>query len=101
MAFGRWFGLPTPSLRAKRSNPACRAKREAGLLRRCAPRNDEKSGRCLVPKIRFDRAVDLDGKRIAIAVLGRAGCDAHPALADAIFLDVGFLDALEADTDVA
>ena len=31
----------TPSLRAKRSNPACFAvTKKAGLLRRCAPRND-------------------------------------------------------------
>jgi hypothetical protein len=29
-----------PSLRAQRSNPACGAKKEAGLPRRCAPRTD-------------------------------------------------------------
>ena len=41
----------------------------------------------------------LDGQRIAKAVLGVAGGHAHPALADAIFLDIGLLDALEADAD--
>src|SRR3984893_11163811 len=38
---------------------------------------------------------------MAVAILGVAGGDSHPALADAIFLDVGLLDALEADADVA
>src|SRR6516162_9888611 len=55
----------------------------------------------LVPKIRLDRAVHLDGQRVAVAVLGVAGGDAHPALANAIFLDIGLLDALEADADIA
>jgi hypothetical protein len=32
-----------PSLRAKRSNPAFLRNKEAGLLRRFAPRNDEKA----------------------------------------------------------
>src|SRR5436190_20571315 len=59
------------------------------------------SGRRLVAEIRFDRAVHLDRQRVAVAVLGVAGGDAHPALADAIFLDVGFLDALETNADVA
>src|ERR1700733_8825764 len=55
----------------------------------------------LIPEIRFDRAVHLDGQGIAVAVLGIAGGDANPALADAIFLDIVLLDALEADADVA
>src|SRR6185437_9654911 len=55
----------------------------------------------LIPKIRLDRAVHLDGQRIAVAILGIARRHAHPALADAIFLDIGFLDALEANADVA
>ena len=38
---------------------------------------------------------------MAVAILGVAGGDADPALADAVFLDVGLLDALEADADVA
>src|SRR3954463_14837182 len=59
------------------------------------------SGRLFVPEIRLDRAVHLDCQLIAVAVLGGAGGHADPALADAIFLDVGLLDALEADADVA
>src|SRR6185312_4553334 len=59
------------------------------------------SGRLLIPKIRLDRAVHLDRQRIAETVLGIACGHAHPALADAIFLDIGLLDALEADAHVA
>src|SRR3954465_8214004 len=43
----------------------------------------------------------LDGQGIAEAVLGIAGGDADPAFADAVFLDIGLLGALEADADVA
>src|SRR6187455_3736739 len=74
-----------------------------GLLRRFAPRNDDQktaSGR-FVAEIRLDRAMHLDRQRIAVAVLGVAGGDTDPALADAIFLDIGLLDALEANADVA
>jgi len=60
-----------------------------------------KLGLRLVPIIRLDRAVHLDGQRVAVTILGVAGGDAHPALADAIFLDIGLLGALEADADVA
>src|ERR1700760_130574 len=55
----------------------------------------------LVPKIRLDRAVHFDRQRIAVTVLGIARGDADPAFADAIFLDIGFFDTLEADADVA
>src|SRR5579872_4913691 len=55
----------------------------------------------LIPKIRLDRTVDFNRQRIAVAALGIAGGDANPALADAIFLDIGFFDALEANADVA
>src|SRR5258708_5473699 len=55
----------------------------------------------LIAIIRLDRAVDLDGQRVAVAVLGVAGGGAHPTLADAIFLDIGFFDALEANADIA
>src|SRR5437667_3075773 len=77
--------------------------KNALLLRSFAPRNDEwrDSGRLLVPIIRLDRAVHLDGQRIAVTILGVAGGDAHPALADAILLDIGLFGALEADADVA
>src|SRR5690348_10361777 len=53
------------------------------------------------PEVRLDRAGELDGQRIAMAVPGVAGRDTYPALADAILLDVVLLDALEADADVA
>src|SRR5882757_4502413 len=59
------------------------------------------SRRRLVAKIRLDRTVHLQRQRVAVAVLGVAGGNAHPAFADAIFLDIGFLDALEANADVA
>src|ERR1700710_2876844 len=50
-----------------------------------------------VSEIRLDRTMDLEGERIAVAILRVAGGDAHPALADAIFLDVCFFVRLEAD----
>src|SRR5436309_2380321 len=59
------------------------------------------SRRCLVAEIGFDRTVHLDGQRVAEAVLGIARGDADPALADAVFLDIGLFDALEANADVA
>src|SRR6185437_16201894 len=63
---------------------------------------DEVSSRSgLVAKIRLYRTVHLDGKRIAVAVPRRTGRHANPPLADAIFLYVGFLDALETNADVA
>src|SRR5436190_9706191 len=43
----------------------------------------------------------LDGERIAKAIPRGARRDTHPSFADAILLDIGFLDALEADTDIA
>src|SRR5262245_15022224 len=55
----------------------------------------------LVAEIRLDGAVHLDPQRVAVAVLGIARGNAHPALADAIFLDIGFLDTLEANADIA
>src|SRR5258707_6010707 len=59
------------------------------------------SGLRLVAEIRLDRAMHLDRQRVAVAVLGIARGDAHPALADAIFLHIGFLDTLEANADIA
>ena len=55
----------------------------------------------LIPEIRLHRPVHLDGQRVAVAVLGIAGGDADPAFADAVLLDIGLLDALEADADIA
>src|SRR4051812_23067248 len=42
MSKSRAAGVSKPSLRAKRCNPAfCADGKKAGLLRRCAPRNDD------------------------------------------------------------
>src|SRR5262249_42477871 len=70
---------------------------------RCSasPRIDHWPKSLLVPEIRLHGAADLYGQRIAVAVLGVAGGDTHPALADTIFLDIGLLDALEANAHVA
>src|SRR5579871_874306 len=55
----------------------------------------------LIPEIGLDRAVHLDRQGIAVAVLGVPCGDADPAFAHAIFLDIGLLDTLEADADIA
>src|SRR6185312_10371705 len=62
---------------------------------RCQPHS------LLIPEIRLDGTVHLDGQRIAVAILGVARGDTDPALADAVFLDIGLVDALEANADVA
>src|SRR6478672_6366131 len=59
------------------------------------------SGRSLVSKIWLDRAVNFYSERVAVAILGVACGHPHPALADAVLLDIGLLDALEANADVA
>ena len=76
-------------------------------------RADRRSGGCaaqvgprasaffLIAEIRLDLAGELDRQRIAVAVERLASRDPDPVFADAIFLDVGLLDALEADTDIA
>src|SRR5450755_3507662 len=43
----------------------------------------------------------LDRQGVAVAILGVARRDPHPSLADAILLDIGLLDALEANADIA
>src|SRR5213593_1666813 len=55
----------------------------------------------LVPEIGFDRPLERDQQGVAVTVLGLAGRHPDPALADAVFLNVVLLDALEADADVA
>src|SRR6202451_1786455 len=90
---------------------APRTAARAGAKRRCHPAcstsmrwragEDRAALFLLVFEIRLDGAAELDGQRIAVTVLALAGLDADPALADAIFGDVGFLDALEAHADVA
>ena len=52
-------------------------------------------------KIGLDLAVVLDRQLLALAIERLAHRQAHPALADAIFLDIGLLGALEADADAA
>src|SRR5271170_3436464 len=92
----------------------CSAQRtaaRAGAKRRCRPAcsistrwragEDRAALFLVVFEIRLDGAVELDGQRIAVTVLALAGLDADPVLADAIFGDIGFLDALEAHADVA
>src|SRR5690349_4607530 len=51
-------------------------------------------------EVGLNRALQLHGQGIAVAVLGVADAEAHPAFADAVFLDVGLVLALEADADV-
>src|SRR5229473_31410 len=53
----------------------------------------------VLPEIRLDLALELDRHGIAVAVLCRSRGDANPSLADAVFLDIVLLDALEADAD--
>src|SRR5579862_1650197 len=57
--------------------------------------------RFFIFEIYLDRPGELDGQRIAVAIFGRAGFDADPTFADAIFGDVGLLDAFETHADVA
>src|SRR5437588_674149 len=52
-------------------------------------------------EVGFHRPAELDCQRIALAVLGGSGRDPNPTLTDAVFFDVGLLDALEADANVA
>src|SRR5204862_5457787 len=49
----------------------------------------------------LDRAAELDRERIAKTVLRVPRGHADPAFADAVFLHVGLLDALEADANAA
>ena len=52
-------------------------------------------------EIRFNRATELDDHRISAAVLGGRDFNTHPTLDHVVFVDIGFLDAIEANTDVA
>src|SRR4030088_646880 len=87
----------------ERSEAIQRKTRKLDCFVAIAARNDETrlSRWILVAKIRFDRAVNLDRQRVAVTILGGACGHAHPALADAILFDVGLLDALEANADIA
>ncbi len=61
----------------------------------------DRLGDALEAPRRERRAGELDGQRVAEAVLGLAGADPDPALADAVLLDVGLFLAVEADADIA
>src|SRR5882757_4100594 len=50
-------------------------------------------------QVGLDLALELDGERIALAIDGLADGDPDPALAHAVFLDVGLLLAVELDAD--
>ncbi len=54
-----------------------------------------------VLEIGFHDALQFDGHGVAVAVEGFADADADPAFGDAVFFDVGFLGAVEADADAA
>src|SRR5690554_5301090 len=56
---------------------------------------------CGIAEIGLDAAVDLHRHRIATAVQRTADGDPDPALAHAVFLDVGALLAVEDDADAA
>ena len=49
----------------------------------------------------FDRAVELERQRLALAVHRLAGLDADPAFGNAVFLDIGAHPVLEPDADAA
>jgi hypothetical protein len=57
--------------------------------------------RVVVAPVGRDHALQLDGHRVALAVDGLAGGDADPALADAVLVDIGLLDAVEHDAHAA
>ena len=54
-----------------------------------------------LPIERFDLALQLDQQRVALAIDLLAHSHFHPAFADAVFLDIHALLAIEADANVA
>src|ERR1700722_7430441 len=72
--------------------------RHAAAVRHIPARRASRSvrRRC-VAEIRLARPAELDRQRHAVPVHRLADGNAHPALADAVFLNIGLLDALEAD----
>src|SRR5258708_39573281 len=94
---GTWVSANGPRIRSASRKPRRHARARARLTRvSCA-------GGIVVPiaEIDFDRALELDGHRLASPVGGLAGGQAHPALPDAVFLDIGPLHALEGGPDPA
>src|SRR5262245_56224125 len=70
-------------------------------LAQCGPVSPELSAFRPAPEISYTLALQFNGQRPALAVGRLAGGEAHPALADAVFLDVGLLLALEAHAHAA
>ncbi len=49
----------------------------------------------------FHRAAELDNHRISATILRRGNFNTHPTLGHVVFVNVGLLDAVEANTHVA
>src|SRR4051812_16312059 len=65
----------------------------AGMARRSGRR------RLGLAQVGLDQPLQLHRDRLAAAVDRFADGQPHPAFADAVFLDIGLLDSLEADAD--
>ena len=68
--------------------------------RRCRLPHLKSAGSTLSVK-RLDRAFYLDQQRIAAPIHSLARGHLHPALADAVFLDIGAFPAIETNADAA
>jgi hypothetical protein len=84
-----------------RTMPAAPCKRRARRSSRTRARAAFGLGGRHVAEVRDHLAHQFHGHRHAVAIAGAALGDANPRLADAVFLDVVALDALEADADAA
>jgi hypothetical protein len=49
---------------------------------------------------RFNRAIELDDHGISAAILRGRDLDTHPTLGHVVFVNIGFLDAIKANTHV-
>ncbi len=52
-------------------------------------------------EIRFNRATELDDHRVSPAILRGGNGNTHPTLGHVVFLNIGLLSAIEANTHVA
>lgn len=50
---------------------------------------------------RFNRATELDDHRISAAILRGGDFNTHPTLGHVVFVNIGFLDTIKANTHVA
>src|SRR5436190_1465859 len=71
----------------------------ATIMAAARPRGYAHAWGRLFLQVGLDRAFELDGQRIALAVDRLADRDPDPAFADAILLDVGLFLAVELDAD--